>query len=219
MNFLERKAMNKAMKHIGPYLDPGEALMEFEIGRVPQGQVALLATNLALYVCGLPLRGRPGILPYELLASCEVQGRTLVLRSAEGETLSVHVGPARPLAGIVARQIMVAKRLRDAEEARLEAATTARDRGQWVPLLLSQQDEGGPGVFRVTDGRPLFVTDSGMTHDYGWESYKDFQAKPEGFHINLGPVSGGLIVLETTEPEKWSRIFTDAGLARREPKA
>lgn len=103
--------MKKAAKHIEPFMDKGEALMDFDVGRVPAGQVALLATNTALYICPLPLRGAPMISPYIAMAGAARHGTLLVLTSAGGQQLAVELGTGtRGLSDIVIHQVEQAQR-------------------------------------------------------------------------------------------------------------
>jgi hypothetical protein len=217
VNFLEKKAMNKAVKHIEPYLERGEALMDFDIGRVPAGQVALLATNMALYICPLPLRGQPMISPYVGMAGAERHGRSLYLQAHGGAQLVVDLGAGtRGLSDIVIHQVEQARQLRIAEQERLERATTATCRGEFLPLLLTEQDEGGPGVFRVTDGQPVFETDHGVRHSYGWDCYRHYERTEDGVLIRLKPFSGAFIDLETEEVDRWVGILTAAGVPEKQ---
>jgi hypothetical protein len=216
VNFLEKKAMNKAAKHIQPYLERGEALMDFDIGRVPAGQVALLATNMALYVCPLPLRGRPMISPYFAMAAADRHGSSLYLQAQGGAQLVVDLGSgSRGLSDIVIHHVQQARQLRIAAEERLERATTAMCRGHFVPLLLSEQDQGGAGIFRVTDGQPVFEVDSGVTHSYGWDCYRDFDRIDDGLRLRLQPFSGAFIDLETEDVDTWVGILTSAGVTEK----
>lgn len=218
MNFLEKRALNKAAKHIEPYLDRGEAVMDFDIGRVPAGQVALLATNMALYICPVPLRGRPMISLYVGMAGAERHGRSLYLQSYGGAQLVVDLGAgARGLSDIVIHHVKQARQLRLAEEERLERATTAKCRGHFLPLLLTQQDQGGPGIFRVTDGKPVFETDNGAArHSYGWDGYRYYERTEDGLRIQLKPFSGAFIDLETEDVDRWVEILASAGVPEKD---
>lgn len=214
MNLLERKAMKKAAKHIEPYLDRGEALMEFDIGRVPMGQVALLATNMAVYICPLPLSGAPLRSPYENMAGAERLGKLLLLRSYGGTDLFVDLGPGRrALADIVVHHVAQAVLIRQATEQREAMNTTAKTRGTFVPLLLGEQHIGGDGEFRITSGEPIFVTDDGYTHSYGWDCYQSWKPTGDGFALTIVP-GRHTVLLHTLEPEKWTRLLLDAGVQR-----
>ena len=216
MNFLEKKAMNKAVKHITPYLDRGEALMDFDIGRVPAGQVALLATNMALYICPLPLRGQPMISPYVAMAGAARHGSSLLLQAQGGAQLVVDLRAGkRDLSDIVIHHVEQAARLRAAEQDRLERATAIISRGHFSPLLLSEQDQGGPGVFRVTDGQPVFETDAGSTHSYGWESYRDWAPSDDGLELRLQPFSGARVFIVTEDTASWAATLEAAGIPAR----
>lgn len=190
--------------------------MDFDIGRVPAGQVALLATNMALYICPLPLRGRPMISPYVAMSDAARNGNSLRLIAQGGTQLVVDLGSGtRGLSDIVIHQVRQAGELRRAEEERLERATTASCRGHFSPLLLAEQPDGGPGVFRVTDGKPVFQTDNGVTHSYDWDMYHDYAKSDDGLEVRLTPGIGARVFLITEETDRWIGILQGAGVVAK----
>jgi hypothetical protein len=111
MNFLERSAMKRADKQLRHLMEPGERVIEFDIGRTPSGhQVHCIASSTALYVVapGSP----PARAAYSEIEKVETSGSLLAFRLISGALLVVDFGRAggRGLTDVVATQVAAAER-------------------------------------------------------------------------------------------------------------
>ena len=50
MNILERSALRRAEKTLAPLMEPGERILEFDIGTSPMGRADVMASDRAVYV-------------------------------------------------------------------------------------------------------------------------------------------------------------------------
>lgn len=95
-------------------------------------------------------------------------------------------------------------------------STSLEARGHFSPLLLSEQDRGGPGRLLLAPQGPLFITDRGVSHDYGWDWFEAFTVKGNELTLHTNPGDGAQITFSSPDLERWIQAFESNGLGRRE---
>ena len=97
---------------------------------------------------------------------------------------------------------------------------TIPEEGRWRPLLTTEQDMGGPGQMSLGPNGPVFMTASGVVHDYGWSWYPSFSVDEESGEITLktSPGDGALVTSTPSHRTDWPSLLTRNGLERVDPK-
>jgi len=94
---------------------------------------------------------------------------------------------------------------------------TVPEPGRWVPHALVEQDEGGPGKLLIGPRGPIFVTNRGITHDYGWAWFKRFTVDEASGEISLQTDPGQLAVIRFVPQDEilpWPELLEAHGLER-----
>lgn len=87
-------------------------------------------------------------------------------------------------------------------------------RGVWMPVV--NHASGGPGTFAIEAGRPIFRTDGGVVHDYGWRNYASWSVAPSGqFFVGMSPAVGARLRFEPADPEAWRALLSENGVPER----
>lgn len=91
MNVFERSAMRRAERQLAPAMEPGERVLEFDIGKAPQGdQLHCIATNRAVYL--VPRGGNALCLPYSTLTATQGGPSWIGLNTFSGNHYEIDFG-------------------------------------------------------------------------------------------------------------------------------
>ena len=86
-------------------------------------------------------------------------------------------------------------------------------RGRWLPLLPSEEHLGGPGEMTISHEGPIFRTDSGVGHNYGWAGYPGYRTRSDGkLVLFTDPGNGAKVVIDAEDPDSWIALFRENGL-------
>jgi hypothetical protein len=114
VNMLERSAMRRAEKRLTRHMEPGERVLDFDIGSeltTGTARVDCIATTKALYI--VTIDGRVARWPYSEMAHVEARGTRLGIQMVTDVMFVVEFGRgARTLGTVVAEQFEAVTRRR-----------------------------------------------------------------------------------------------------------
>lgn len=205
MNMFERSAQKRAEKQLRPLFEPGERVLDFDIGRTPQGEEAhAVATTHALYL--IFRGGRVGRFAYRDWVSLGATHSVIAFGEASGIEMLVDFGRStRGLPQVVHAQAQPL--LTPREDGPFEGLTAP---AQYTHLLYSQRSQNGPGRIRIVNSQPVFLSEGGGQSALAWDWFKSYRETPEGFA--LVAADGDVISVTPTDREVWRRCLESSGV-------
>lgn len=216
MNFFERSAMKRIRRQVGPYMEPGEEVLDFDIGRNHLHQeVHVIATDYAVYV--VHGGGNAVRFPYtqwvSLAAHRNVPGHGDILSwgLADGTEYLITFG-ARNRGLVPLVEAKAAPRV--AEQAAL-MTPALQARGGYLPEMDPHHDEAAQGLFSLLGDQLVFVSDHGRRYEMPLADFRSFRETRGGIVLELTPAR--LFRIQSKPGDDWVSLFRVHGIAEARP--